>query len=170
MGVRLYNPDSGRFDQTDPIPGGSANPYDYANQDPVNGLDLDGRLGTCNNKAKKTRITGRCSGTPKFVKWVARNRGQIAAYAVLGFCVFSTPLGCALASAAAYAVSVQQTGRRPTAQGVIVNAVLIGAGYGTGRLFGRLARPVAGWGGRALNGYGGIPSGICTVSWRCPSR
>jgi RHS repeat-associated protein len=30
MGVRLYNPHTGRFDQTDPVPGGSANPYDYA--------------------------------------------------------------------------------------------------------------------------------------------
>src|SRR6185369_11494153 len=42
MGVRLYNPDSGRFDQTDPVPGGSANPYDYCNQDPINCTDLDG--------------------------------------------------------------------------------------------------------------------------------
>ncbi len=45
MGVRLYNPLTGCFLQTDPIPGGSANPYDYANQDPVNQFDLDGRWG-----------------------------------------------------------------------------------------------------------------------------
>jgi RHS repeat-associated protein len=44
MGVRLYNPNTGRFLQTDPIPGGSANPYDYANQDPYNNVDLDGRF------------------------------------------------------------------------------------------------------------------------------
>ena len=31
-----------RFLQTDPIPGGSANRYDYADQDPVNNLDLAG--------------------------------------------------------------------------------------------------------------------------------
>jgi RHS repeat-associated protein len=43
MGVRLYNPNLGRFLQTDPIPGGSANPYDYANQDPYNNFDLDGQ-------------------------------------------------------------------------------------------------------------------------------
>ncbi|WP_261575976.1 RHS repeat-associated core domain-containing protein [Frankia gtarii] len=42
MGARLYNPNTGRFLQTDPVPGGSANPYDYANQDPYNGTDLDG--------------------------------------------------------------------------------------------------------------------------------
>jgi hypothetical protein len=31
-----------RFLQTDPIPGGSANKYEYVNQDPVNGFDLGG--------------------------------------------------------------------------------------------------------------------------------
>ncbi|XVQ85338.1 RHS repeat-associated core domain-containing protein [Microbispora siamensis] len=43
MGVRLYNPATGRFLQTDPVAGGSANPYDYAMQDPIQRLDLDGR-------------------------------------------------------------------------------------------------------------------------------
>ena len=43
-GVRLYNPLTGRFLQTDPIPGGSANDYDYADQDPINKFDLDGRM------------------------------------------------------------------------------------------------------------------------------
>jgi hypothetical protein len=33
-----------RFLQTDPIPGGSANDYDYAGQDPINAFDLDGRM------------------------------------------------------------------------------------------------------------------------------
>lgn len=44
MGVRLYNPAAGRFLSTDPVAGGSANAYDYADQDPLNRLDLDGRL------------------------------------------------------------------------------------------------------------------------------
>jgi RHS repeat-associated protein len=43
MGVRLYDPNTGRFLQTDPVPGGSANPYDYAMGDPVNKFDLDGK-------------------------------------------------------------------------------------------------------------------------------
>ena len=47
MGVRLYVPGNGRFLQVDPVQGGSANAYDYANQDPINSTDLDGR------KAKK---------------------------------------------------------------------------------------------------------------------
>lgn len=44
MGARVYSPTLGRFLQTDPVPGGSANSYDYANQDSVNQLDLDGRV------------------------------------------------------------------------------------------------------------------------------
>jgi RHS repeat-associated protein len=42
MGVRLYAPLLGRFLQVDPEPGGAANPYDYAEQDPVNNRDLNG--------------------------------------------------------------------------------------------------------------------------------
>jgi len=42
MGVRLYVPAMGRFLQVDPVPGGSANDYDYANQDPINAFDLNG--------------------------------------------------------------------------------------------------------------------------------
>lgn len=43
MGARSYIPTLGRFLQVDPVNGGSANPYDYANQDPANQMDLDGR-------------------------------------------------------------------------------------------------------------------------------
>lgn len=42
MGARLYQPAIGRFASTDPVTGGSANAYDYANQDPVDQSDLDG--------------------------------------------------------------------------------------------------------------------------------
>ena len=43
MGARSYVPSVGRFLSVDPVLGGSANPYDYAYQDPVNAFDLDGR-------------------------------------------------------------------------------------------------------------------------------
>jgi RHS repeat-associated protein len=42
MGARLYNPSTGRFLSVDPIPGGSANAYDYCSQDPLNHDDISG--------------------------------------------------------------------------------------------------------------------------------
>jgi RHS repeat-associated protein len=43
MGVRLYNPATGRFLQVDPVVGGSRNAYEYAAGNPVSNYDLDGR-------------------------------------------------------------------------------------------------------------------------------
>lgn len=42
MGVRLYNPATGRFLSVDPIPGGNANAYTYP-ADPINDFDLTGQ-------------------------------------------------------------------------------------------------------------------------------
>jgi hypothetical protein len=42
MGARSYVPQIGRFLSVDPVQGGSANAYDYANADPVNQLDISG--------------------------------------------------------------------------------------------------------------------------------
>jgi RHS repeat-associated protein len=42
MGKRSYVPALGRFLTPDPVKGGSANAYDYADQDPVNNFDLTG--------------------------------------------------------------------------------------------------------------------------------
>jgi len=53
MGVRLYNPASGRFLQTDPVEGGNHNAYEYCGADPVNCFDLDGRWGWIKKKFKK---------------------------------------------------------------------------------------------------------------------
>ncbi len=44
MGARLYNSATGRFLSIDPVNGGSCNSYDYVCGDPVNMLDLDGRM------------------------------------------------------------------------------------------------------------------------------
>ena len=41
MGARMYNPATGRFLTTDPVPGGTPNPYTYP-PDPVNMYDLAG--------------------------------------------------------------------------------------------------------------------------------
>ncbi|MEZ0070581.1 RHS repeat-associated protein [Streptacidiphilus sp. MAP12-20] len=43
MGARVYNPYTGRFSQVDPVTGGSANSYDYTNQNPINQYDLTGQ-------------------------------------------------------------------------------------------------------------------------------
>ncbi|MGW5402542.1 DNRLRE domain-containing protein [Streptomyces sp. NPDC003952] len=56
MGVRLYNPATGRFLSTDPIPGASANAYDYCNADPVNCTDLNGRMPGWLKAAIKTAV------------------------------------------------------------------------------------------------------------------
>jgi RHS repeat-associated protein len=50
MGVRGYVPALGRFLTPDPVPGGSANAYDYADQDPVNGFDLNGECHPARNR------------------------------------------------------------------------------------------------------------------------
>jgi RHS repeat-associated protein len=42
MGQRTYLGPIGRFLQVDPVDGGSANDYDYTNQDPINETDLSG--------------------------------------------------------------------------------------------------------------------------------
>nr|AKA59505.1 putative large secreted protein [uncultured bacterium NM_1663] len=60
MGQRVYLPTTGRFLQTDPVEGGSSNTYDYADADPVNRLDLDGRHVGCRSK----------------VHWVGSRRGS----------------------------------------------------------------------------------------------
>lgn len=44
MGVRLYNPSTGRFLSTDPVPGGNANAYEYCTADPITCYDLDGKF------------------------------------------------------------------------------------------------------------------------------
>jgi hypothetical protein len=42
MGARAYIPQLGRYEQTDPQPGGSANPYTYTFDDPINQADPGG--------------------------------------------------------------------------------------------------------------------------------
>jgi RHS repeat-associated protein len=56
MGARSYVPSLGRFISHDPVSGGSASAYDYANADPVNGQDLTGE------KPYDTAGSGACWG------------------------------------------------------------------------------------------------------------
>jgi RHS repeat-associated protein len=57
MGARSYIPQLGRFLTPDSVTGGSANAYDYADQDPVNAFDLGG---TCAHS--RSHVTKACPG------------------------------------------------------------------------------------------------------------
>jgi RHS repeat-associated protein len=76
MGQRVYNPNTGRFLQTDPVLGGSANNYDYVNADPVNGTDLNGSQGGGNYGTPVVCINEQnwANATHKPVRCVATGR------------------------------------------------------------------------------------------------
>ena len=80
MGWRFYNATRGLFTSLDPIPGGNDTPYTYPG-DPINMLDLDGRLSL-----------GRAA---KFAGWAA-----------FGACVVFSAGACAVAGAVALGMSV----------------------------------------------------------------
>ena len=103
MGVRLYDPGSGRFLSPDPVPGGSATSYDYCNADPVNCTDL--------------------GGTFSFT-------GLLSAVAVVGeiASLIPGPVGAAAAGISAVAYAVQGNTAKAIEMGVTAAAALVGAG------------------------------------------
>ncbi len=103
MGARQYVPSLGRFLEVDPIEGGSANDYDYAYGDPINGFDLDGqwpkfKCKWCRRAAKRV---GRVLDNP----WV---QGVVTVAAC------SAMVGCGLAIAV---VTAWNAGRRLRREG-----------------------------------------------------
>ncbi|MBR7833794.1 hypothetical protein KDL01_10990 [Actinospica durhamensis] len=64
MGVRVYDPSTGRFLEDDPIFQGSANAYDYVDQNPVTGTDLGGTNGGSNGS-----MCLQTSGTSAYCKY-----------------------------------------------------------------------------------------------------
>ncbi|WP_328913120.1 MULTISPECIES: DNRLRE domain-containing protein [unclassified Streptomyces] len=86
MGVRLYNPTTGRFLSTDPVTGGNANAYEYCNADPINCFDLNGQFGWHKFFKRAARVS----------VWVAAGVGAAA------FCGASAGIGCAIAAGAVY--------------------------------------------------------------------
>ncbi len=91
MGVRLYDPSLGRFLQTDPVPGGSDNPYDYAQQDPINDFDLSGQWG--------------------WRKWA---KGALAVTAVVGGLACGASVVCGVAVGAAAGLAMYSAGHAGT--------------------------------------------------------
>jgi RHS repeat-associated protein len=69
MGIRLYNPTTGRFPSIDPVYGGNDNPYTYP-ADPINRFDVDGQY-------SKREPSGQCSKTCQ--KKLARYAHQVVA-------------------------------------------------------------------------------------------
>lgn len=84
MGVRPYDASLGRFLSVDPVDGGSANNYDYAGQDPINGYDLDGRICISPSCAKKA--------VKKAAKATWEHRGTIAKEVAIASATFGAGL------------------------------------------------------------------------------
>ncbi|MFJ6104210.1 DNRLRE domain-containing protein [Streptomyces sp. NPDC092359] len=114
MGVRLYDPATGRFLSPDPVYGGGANAYGYPG-DPVNEYDLDGRWWSW----KKTK------------SWVKRHRVGIAATAAgVGCGLFTAGLasaGCAIVAGAAAGAGAKWYGNRKASFGSVARAGVAGA-------------------------------------------
>ncbi len=80
MGVRLYQPQMGRFLQDDPVLGGSAGPYEYAYQDPVNISDLSGECPVCAYAAAVAIRAGIFAYRARRAAQLARAAAQRRAY------------------------------------------------------------------------------------------
>ncbi|WP_261566507.1 RHS repeat-associated core domain-containing protein [Frankia gtarii] len=130
MGVRLYDPSLGRFLQTDPVPGGSDNAYDYAHQDPYNTYDLDGK-----------RF--------HFRRFITRRNIGVIAVALLGVygataCVASIVCGVAAGAvlgASAYAVRARKPTSRELYKAAAMGGLTGGAGKAIKRVQERKPRP-----------------------------
>jgi RHS repeat-associated protein len=69
MGVRLYQPQLGRFMQVDPVLGGTASPYEYPS-DPQNDADLTGKYGENANPSER-KYCSKASPRRKYRCWRA---------------------------------------------------------------------------------------------------
>jgi RHS repeat-associated protein len=107
MGARPYHPGLGRFLSVDPVRGGSANSYDYVDQDPVNAFDLDG---TISWKGAKKWAKARGQNLVSGLKAGLNNsyiRSSLTVGAAVGLC--GTGFGCLIVGGAAIGAVVGAT-------------------------------------------------------------
>jgi hypothetical protein len=83
MGVRLYNPATGRFPSTDPVHGGNLNAYEYAHADPLNRYDLNGKWSS-RKKWRTFRKKSRRKWTRRAIRGAAWVGGAVATGAICG--------------------------------------------------------------------------------------
>ena len=119
MGSRVYIPALGRFAQLDPVVGGSANGYDYVNQDPINNSDPSG------NESENWLATGLTAlAAFGLAALVAPARG-----ALVGMVVGA--LTGAVVAGASHAIEFAITGQTEFSSMRLGLSILAGAGGGS---------------------------------------
>jgi RHS repeat-associated protein len=171
MGARAYSPATGRFLETDPIEGGSANDHDYVDGDPVNGFDLAGTCHTRHHGWSSWR-NWRCTasrrirhGARRAHHWASKNRWKLAGWAVSTVCIVGSGgaglAACITAGLALYGVKTVATVRaRGGWRQHLVNAVSTYADMLPGLgVAGESFRPLVALGARAVAGSMGFAWG-----------
>ncbi|MGW3961041.1 RICIN domain-containing protein [Amycolatopsis sp. NPDC005003] len=138
MGVRGYDPGSGRFLQPDPEPGGGATAYDYCNADPVNCTDLDGRW-----------------GFGSFFKAVANVVAKVAEVASY----IPGPIGTIAAGVSAVAYAATGNWAKAGEMAITAAANLVGAGAVV-KVAARVVKAAAKVGGKAASGVARAGRGL----------
>jgi RHS repeat-associated protein len=151
MGVRLYNPTTGRFLSRDPIPGGNDNTYTYP-PDPINKFDLDGQWWS----KKKWKSIGNKVGK------IAGKGAQIASYCPLAQCQ-AAAVGLGAVSAGAYLAAGNKKKARRAAVYAAASIVTGGRG-GISKMVPGKGRVAAG-ARTAARRAGGKRGGIYGVAW-----
>ncbi|TKJ19010.1 DNRLRE domain-containing protein [Blastococcus sp. CCUG 61487] len=129
MGVRLYDPATGRFWSRDPSPGGNATAYDYCSGDPVNCVDLDGQW-----------------GMPKILKKAMKKVAKVSEVVAT---VVPGPIGAAAGAISAGAYAATGNKRKAFEMGVVAAAAMVPgggaaakAGFAAARAGGRVASKI----------------------------